>query len=88
MMESEDFDLEEVYDTEIAPLMTRIIEICKHYKMPMVASFCYKSDDDGEDFCSTYIEHDNRTIDTYVQMYNCLMKREDVFSITVVTKTD
>lgn len=41
------FDLEAVYDAEISPLMKRIIEICKEHELPMVASFCYRSDGDG-----------------------------------------
>ncbi len=41
------FDLEAVYDEEISPLMKQIIEICKQREMPMVASFCYRRDDEG-----------------------------------------
>lgn len=51
---SEAFDAEEVYDNEIAPLMDQIIEICKRARMPMVASFCYLRDEDGEEgICTT-----------------------------------
>lgn len=41
------FDLEAVYDEEISPLMKKIIEICKQHEMPMVASFCYRTDEEG-----------------------------------------
>ncbi|MCI0526392.1 MAG: hypothetical protein L0Y56_02920, partial [Nitrospira sp.] len=34
-----EYDLEKVYDKQIAPLMTKIIAICKKHKLPMVASF-------------------------------------------------
>ena len=40
---------EEVYDKQIAPLMTKIIEICKKHKLPVFASFEY----DKEKFCTT-----------------------------------
>ena len=48
------FDLEAVYDQEISPLMTRLIEICKVNNIPMLASFLYARAEDGEDFfCTT-----------------------------------
>ena len=34
-------DNEAIYDAEIAPLMTKIIEICDAHGIPMVASFEY-----------------------------------------------
>lgn len=50
------FDLEEVYDAEISPLMAQIIEICKAHKMPMFATFLYRNDPDGDDgLCTTNI---------------------------------
>jgi len=42
---------EAVYDNEIAPLMTRIIEICKAHHIPVTATFEYAPGD----FCSTFI---------------------------------
>ena len=58
--DSDPFDLENVYDTEISPLMIKIIAICKSKKMPMIASFCfakgkYADDPDGVEYCTTYI---------------------------------
>lgn len=60
MKNNEPFDLEAVYDTEIAPLMTQIIEICKKHGMPMLASFCYAKGKepgypDGVSHCTTCI---------------------------------
>jgi hypothetical protein len=51
------FDLEQVYDDQIYPLMAQIIAICNEYHMPMVASFCYKNlGEDGETaFCTTHL---------------------------------
>lgn len=52
---SKAFDLEAVYDAEIQPLMTKIIAICNAHKLPMFATFFYKSagDEDDGDFCTT-----------------------------------
>lgn len=55
-MREPQFDLEKVYDEQIAPLMKQIIAICKKHKLPMLAEFCFKSDGEGgHDFCATCI---------------------------------
>lgn len=56
----EPFDLESVYDAEISPLMSQIIEICKRHNMPMVATFCYAKGRNPQDlseldYCTTTI---------------------------------
>lgn len=57
------FDLEAVYDSEIAPLMTLIIEICKAHKLPMFATFLYMNDPDGDDgVCTTNLMFEDRPI--------------------------
>lgn len=58
----ESFDLEDVYDEEIAPLMAQILEICKRERLPMVASFAYARDEESgvTDFCSSYLEWPGR----------------------------
>lgn len=45
-------DHEPVYDSEIAPLMSKIIEICKRDNIPFVASF-YLNSQDGDPFICT-----------------------------------
>lgn len=55
-MEGTPFELEAVYDEQIAPLMSCIIDICKRHNMPMVASFMFRhtDGDEGEDgYCTT-----------------------------------
>ncbi len=50
------FDLESIYDEQIAPLMTKIIKICKKHDLPFVASFCFRFDeDDGADLCTSCV---------------------------------
>lgn len=50
----EPYDLEGVYDSKIAPLMTQIIEVCRKHQMPMLATFAYCHDGmDGTDYCTT-----------------------------------
>ena len=53
------FDLENVYDEKIAPLMIQIIAICLEHKMPMGAMFCYRNEEDeGEKYYFTFISHE------------------------------
>ena len=59
----EAFDLEQVYDDEISPLMSKIIAICKEHKMPMIASFTFVSEEESEDCigrCTTFLEFEHR----------------------------
>lgn len=54
------FELEAVYDAEIAPLMTQIIAICTRVGMPMLATFVYAKgrhddDPDGHEACTSCI---------------------------------
>jgi hypothetical protein len=59
----EKFDLESVYDSEIAPLMTKIIEVCKAHKLPMFATFLFANDPDGDDgLCTTNLMFKERPI--------------------------
>ena len=53
-MSAEQFDLEEIYDDQIAPLMTQIIAICAKHKLPIAATFEYATDD----FCTTTMGFD------------------------------
>jgi hypothetical protein len=42
-------DLEPIYDEEIAPLMTKIIKICRDNDIPLIASFQLTDGDEDED---------------------------------------
>lgn len=63
-VEHQSFDLEKVYDEEITPLMTKIIDICKAHKLPMFASFLYSLDVDSEQdgTCTTNLMFEDRPI--------------------------
>jgi hypothetical protein len=71
----ESWDLERVYDDEIAPLMTRIIAVCKEHRMPMIASFAYKNTDEGIDFCSTSLPFENRNVSALNQALSVIRSR-------------
>jgi len=49
-----EWDKEDVYDSEIAPLMAKIIEICKRESIPMAATFQYcDQGENGPGYCTT-----------------------------------
>jgi len=54
------FNLEGVYDDQIAPLMAEIIQICKTHKLPMFAVFQYEATDEeqGNGYVRTRIPAD------------------------------
>lgn len=45
---------EQIYDEQIAPLMTQIIEVCRAHKIKAHASF----ELDGNMMCTTHLHHD------------------------------
>ena len=61
---------EDVYDSEIFPLMEQVLEICKREKIVMVAS--YYLDDDLA--CSSYLNHKgHHEPDSFIAAYRALM---------------
>lgn len=55
------YNVEAIYDTEIAPLMKQIIAICLKHEIPMVASFAYADDGTGNvSLCSTVMNRKPR----------------------------
>lgn len=82
------YDLENVYDEQIAPLMTKIIAICKEHRLPMLASFQYQRDaDEGEGFCTTTLPFDERILAEHFSRAMNLLSRSPgprMSTITVV----
>jgi hypothetical protein len=58
------FDLESTYDKEVAPLMAKLIDICKKHKLPMFATFLYANNpqEDGAGYCTTQLLFEERPI--------------------------
>jgi hypothetical protein len=89
-MEKPAFDLEKVYDEQINPLMAKIIDICHEHKMPMVASFQFKSDGKSDhDLCSSaLLDRDERPIAPELErIYSILQpKRAPMMMVTAMDK--
>jgi len=85
------FDLEQVYDDQIAPLMTQIIDICKANKLPLFATFLYGHDPDngGGQLCTTSLLFKEREIPPEMEELPATMGlvRRAPFRIRVTDKT-
>lgn len=78
------FDLESVYDEQIAPLMAQIIAIAKEHGMPILFSACYRDDGENLDSCSTYIHPPERRIAKFDECRDVLMRKNFfAYAITV-----
>ena len=90
MNNQESFDLEDVYDEQIAPLMTKIIEICNAHKLPMFATFLYLNDleEDDDGLCTTNLMFEERPIpEPLLALARCLrLKRQPALRFTVRNK--
>lgn len=76
------FDLESVYDEEIAPLMTKIIDICKRHKMPMLASFMYQhhhGEEELESYCTTSLGGEGNWKPEKIIKATEIIRRNDTF---------
>ena len=73
----EGFDLESVYDSEIEPLMSQIIEICKKHNLPMFATFVYaNTEEDGESLCtSNFMPKEREVSESVLSLVDVVMPR-------------
>ncbi len=78
-------DSEAVYDELIAPLVTQIIAVCREHRIPVLATFQYRSDADGPPaFCTTRVPFAGMSgaINEAVEV---LMGRPKVFGVTITS---
>ena len=59
-----DYDLEHVYNDQIAPLMAQIVAICWQYGMPLLVSCAYAHDEakDATRYYTTLVEINYRPL--------------------------
>ena len=81
-MSTEQFDLEEIYDEQIAPLMTQIIAICAKHKLPIAATFEYATGD----FCTTTMAT-SRASDHMKKVISLMQPRQST-ALAVTESTD
>lgn len=68
------YDKEKIYDEQISPLMTKIIEICQKNDISYMADFYLKepTDENSEMYCTSFQNpaHDRKIEDLFNVAYN------------------
>jgi hypothetical protein len=85
-----DFDEEAVYDEEISPLMTKIIEICKRRGIPLMAVFQYAKRDADYGYCTTNLPGPDGRRSPYMAQHADLAvaeKRRNTPFVLAITET-
>ncbi len=88
-MSAEPYDLELVYDEQIAPLMTQIIAICKANQMPMVASFAYACDGAGDGdyrLCTSSVPRPGQTPRSFSAFARGIVEPQAALIAVTITK--
>lgn len=80
-----EWDKEDVYDEQIAPLMTKIIEICKAHQIPIVATFQFNG---AGDRCTTTIGDSERASEDMMRFATMMQPRTGGIALAVTEATD
>lgn len=86
-MSIEIYDLENVYDEQISPLMQQIIAICQEHSMPMIASFAFENCEERNVGCCTTVLNGfaDRHIREFSEAQQVLNRRHVVMAMTVMS---
>jgi len=80
---------EEVYDAEIFPLMSKIIEICKANKIAMLADFAIGHEaDEGLKYTTCVLDNSVNPPPSMIQALNILKPRRAAPMMITTTKPD
>ncbi len=83
------FDKEKVYDEEIFPLITKVVEICQKHEIPMVASFTYKAYSESTDRCTTILNGFKGRFEPIYQAAHAMFRSPERRSLSImITKKD
>lgn len=82
------YDVEKIYDEQINPLMSKIIEICKEYDIHMIASFALNDEDL---VCTTYLKsvnHESEVLDDAAKVIQngYIVQKPYFTAMTITTK--
>lgn len=90
MSDCEDYDLEQVYDEQISPLMVRIIAICMEHRLPMVAEFQFAHDpENGGAHCTTALPFEGRSDEKLERVWQAAKPTRPIcLAETTVTNPD
>ena len=67
---------EKIYDEQISPLMSQVIDICKKNNIAMLMTFSIPTEDDPDLACTTAIlDDESKPTESMVKAYNIIMGR-------------
>lgn len=83
------YDKEQIHDEQIAPLMTKIIEICKANEIPMLASYYLKQATEFDDnmYCTTCLFPDAENNEVLSDAANVILNKYTVQSPFLMAMT-
>jgi hypothetical protein len=67
------YNLEEVFDTKIHPLLKTIVNICNEYNIPMITSFQYANSQNKVMLCTSIVVPPKRTCEKLSQVTKILL---------------
>lgn len=73
---------EQIYDSEISPLMAQIIAICQKHKISMFATYDIPNQDDEELCCSTCTADDSGKLSERIRKFNRLIETSPPLMLT------
>ena len=81
------YDLENVYDEQINPLMQKIINICRENKMPMLCSFAFINNEErGLGTCDTILNgFEGREIQRFVHALKTIRNQPEMIAFSIMT---
>ena len=74
-MTDEHYDLEAVYESEIAPLISQVLAICTKYDIPFIASVQYGHNAEAWSMTSSWYFPDARTSPRYTAVRHALTNK-------------
>ena len=80
-------DKEQVYDTEINPLMAQIIAICKRAGISMFATFAIPTESNPDLCCSTRLSDETGELAEIVARADAAVFRSHDFAAFTITRT-
>ena len=83
------FDKESIYDEEFSPLVAKLIELAKKHQMPMLLSVEFARTEDGNDYCTTFIQSDDvKASEAYNKALREITSQRNYIAYTVITSKD
>lgn len=72
-----DYDLNNVFNTQLSPLLKQIVAICDEYDIPMIVTFQTLKDGENVELCTSSVLPVNRTCSTLQRVLELLLDQAE-----------